>query len=446
MESKVEIRTLNEQICEKEKLFLSQVQKLPYCPIAIEKGDGALLYDFDNNEYIDFLASASSANIGHGNKEIAQAVKEQMDKITQYTIVYFSSKASVDLAEKIVNLSPGDNNKKVLYSTTGSESIDAAMKLSKGYTGRNKIISFNGAYHGSTYGSISLSSISLNMRRKIGSLIPDVHHFNYQTCINCIYGKKEESCNLECLKEIENAFNLYLPPEEVAAVFFEPIAGDAGIIVPPEKYVKGLYKLCKDNGILFVVDEIQQGFGRTGKWFSIENFHVDPDLIVLGKSCGAGLPLGMIIGRSDIMESLEAPAHAFTLAGDTTVCVASLKMIEIFERDNIVEESRIKGDYLKGKLNLLKEKYPEIIKDVRGLGLSIGVDLLDRETTTKICYQCIKKGILVISLGGKTLRIQPPLVITYEQLDKSIEILEEYILDFINDKISDEAFEFVRGW
>lgn len=190
MESKVEIRTLNEQICEKEKLFLSQVQKLPYCPIAIEKGDGALLYDFDNNEYIDFLASASSANIGHGNKEIAQAVKEQMDKITQYTIVYFSSKASVDLAEKIVNLSPGDNNKKVLYSTTGSESIDAAMKLSKGYTGRNKIISFNGAYHGSTYGSISLSSISLNMRRKIGSLIPDVHHFNYQTCINCIYGKK----------------------------------------------------------------------------------------------------------------------------------------------------------------------------------------------------------------------------------------------------------------
>ena len=248
------------------------------------------------------------------------------------------------------------------------------------------------------------------------------------------------------MNEIENAFNLYLLPEEVAAVFFEPIAGDAGIIVPPEKYVKGLYKLCKDNGILFVVDEIQQGFGRTGKWFSIENFHVDPDLIVLGKSCGAGLPLGMVIGRSDIMESLEAPAHAFTLAGDTTVCVASLKMIEIFERDNIVEESRIKGDYLKGKLNLLKEKYPEIIKDVRGLGLSIGVDLLDRETTTKICYQCIKKGLLVISLGGKTLRIQPPLVITYEQLDKSIEILEESILDFINDKISDEAFEFVRGW
>lgn len=436
----------NKSICEKEKLVLSQIQKLPYCPIAIKNGNGALLYDYDNNEYIDFLASASSANIGHGNKEIAQAVKEQMDEITQYTIAYFTSEPSISLAEKIIELAPGDNNKKVLYSTTGSESIDAAIKLAKGYTGRNKIISFNGAYHGSTYGSISISAISLNMRKKIGSLLPDVHHFNYPTCIKCPYNKKEDCCDLECLKEIENAFNIYLPPEEVAAVFFEPIAGDAGIIVPPKKYVEGLYKLCHKYGILFIVDEIQQGIGRTGKWFAIENFDLEPDLIVMGKSCGGGLPLGMVVGRSNIMECLEAPAHVFTLAGNASVCTASLKMIEIFERDNLVNKCKEKGKYLMNKLNDFKNKYPDIIKDVRGLGLSIGVDLPNRQTTTKICYQCIQNGLLVISLGENTLRIQPPLVITKEQLDKSIEILEQSIKDFLNNNISDEAFEFINGW
>lgn len=436
----------NKNICEREKKFLSSIQKLPYCPIAIKNGKGALLYDYDGNEYIDFLSSASSANIGHGNKEIAQAVKNQMDQITQYTIAYFTCESPVLLAEKIINLAPGDNDKKVLYSTTGSESIDAAIKLSKGYTGRNKIISFNGAYHGSTYGSISISAISLNMRKKIGSLLPDVYHFNYPVCIKCPYNKNESECHLECLEEIKNAFQMYLPADEVAAVFFEPIAGDSGIIIPPKRYVKNLYKLCKKNNILFVADEIQQSLGRCGYWFSMEHFNIEPDLIVMGKSLGGGLPLGLVVGKSEIMECLSAPAHAFTLSANTTVCVAALKMLEIFEKDNIIEQTKEKGSYLINKLNILKEKYPNIIKDVRGLGLSIGVDLPDKSATKKICYQCIKNGLLLISLGENTLRIQPPLVITKNQIDESTEILENSINDFISGKISDDAYTFINGW
>ena len=222
-------------------------------------------------------------------------------------------------------------------------------KLSKAYTGRNKIISFNGAYHGSTFGALSISAISLNMRRKMGAMIPDVHHFNYPVCIKCPYGKCEESCNLECLKEIETAFSLYLPPEEVAAIFFEPIAGDAGIIVPPKKYVQALHELCKKHGILFVVDEIQQAWGRSGKFFAIENFDVEPDLIVMGKSSGGGLPMGIVMGKSEIMDSLDAPAHLFTMSGNSTVCAAALKMLEIFEREDLVEQSRVKGEYFKNK-------------------------------------------------------------------------------------------------
>lgn len=436
----------NRIICEREKNVLSSIQKLPYCPVAIKSGKGALLYDYDGNEYIDCLSSASSANLGHGNKEITEAVKSQMDKIIQYTIAYFTCEPPVLLAEKIIDLVPGDNNKKVLYSTNGSESIDAAIKLSKGYTKRNKIISFNGAYHGSTYGALSVSAISLNMRKKIGSLLPDVYHFNYPICIKCPYSKNESECNLQCLEEIKNAFKLYLPADEVAAIFFEPVAGDSGIIVPPKKYVESLYKLCKDNGILFVVDEIQQSLGRCGYWFAIEHFNIEPDLIIMGKSCGGGLPLGIVVGRNDIMECLSPPAHAFTLAGNATVCVAALKMIEILERDNIIKKSKEKGDYLMSQLNILKSKYPDVIKNVHGLGLSIGVDLLNKSATQKICYQCIQNGLLIISLGENTLRIQPPLIITTTQIDKLINILDNSINDFINEKISDDAFIFINGW
>lgn len=435
----------SKEISKREREVLGKTQKLPYCPIVFKYGKGSLLYDYEGKEYIDLLSSASSSNIGYGNEEIAEAVKEQMLKLSQMAMVYFPCKEPVEYAEKLIELYPGDNNKKVLFSTTGSEGIDAAMKLAKAYTGRNKIISFNGSYHGSTFGAMSVSAISLNMKRKVGSLIPDIYHFNYPTCYKCPYGKCEASCNLECLKEIENAFNLYLPSEEVAAVFFEPIAGDSGIIVPPKKYVQALYNLCKENNILFIVDEIQQAWGRSGKFFSIEHFDVEPDIIVMGKSSGGGLPMGITMGKSEIIDCLNAPAHVFTLSGNPTVCVAALKMLEIYERENLVEQSRVKGEYFKNKFLDLQKKY-DIIKDVRGLGLSIGVDLTDKDTCTKIIYECQQKGLVLISLGELTLRVQPPLIITYEEMDKAIDIIEQAIRDFIDGKISDEAFEVIKGW
>jgi len=359
---------------------------------------------------------------------------------------------AMDLAEKLISLT-GKKDMQVSFSTTGSESIDNAIKLARAYTGRTKIISFAEAYHGSTYGSMSISAISLNMRRKMGPLLPEIYHFNYPHALRSKYGKDEETVWKNCLDEIRYAFEHYLPSEEVAAVFFEPIAGDMGLIVPPKEYVQELYKLCKENGILFVVDEIQQGMCRTGKWFSIENFDVEPDLIVIGKSAGGGLPLGAVIGRKEIMVSLEAPAHLFTQSGNSTVCVAGLKSIEIFERENMNKQVTEKGNYLKEKLMKLKDKY-SIIGEVRGIGLSIGVDLVtDKETmgrnaeaATKISYKCIQNGLLLIFVGQSTLRIQPPLVITYEQMDKAVNILDNAMKDFVEGKIGDEAYQYTKGW
>ncbi len=434
------------------KDYIAKYQRIPYYPVAFEKGNGAILYDYNGKEYIDFLASASSANLGHGNKEVADAVYEQMKNITQYACIYFQMKESVDLAEKLISL-VGRPNMQVSYSTTGSESIDNAIKLARAYTGRSKIISFSESYHGSTYGSISVSALSLNMRKKIGPLLPDVFHINYPDMLRSKYGKDENKA-IECyLDELRYAFEHYIPADEVAALVMEPIAGDMGIVVPPKRYVQELYKICKENGILFIVDEIQQGFCRTGKWFSYEYFDIEPDLIVCGKSVGGGLPLGVVIGSKDIMNSLSSPAHVFTMSGNSTVCRASLKTIEILERENMNEQVLKKGEYLKNKLKQLMDKY-DIIGEVRGLGLSIGVDLVtDRQTmernqdaAVKISYRSIENGLLLISVGQNSLRIQPPLVITYEQIDKAIDILDNSFKDYINGNIGDEIFEFAKGW
>lgn len=435
-----------------EKGYVAKYQRIPYYPVAFEKGDGALLYDYNGKEYIDFLASASSANLGHGNKEVADAVYEQMQNITQYTCAYFQMKEAMDLAEKLASLT-GRPNMQVSYSTTGSEAIDNAIKVARAYTGRTKIVSFTESYHGSTYGSISISALSLNMRRKIGPLLPEVYHINYPDMLRSKYGKDEDKAIEAYLDELRYAFAHYLPPEEVAAVFIEPIAGDMGLVVPPKKYIQELYKLCKENGILFVVDEIQQGMCRTGKWFSYEYFDVEPDLIVCGKSLGGGLPLGAVIGPKEIMESLDSPAHLFTMSGNSTVCVAALKTIEILERENMNQQVVEKGEYLRNKLRQLMDKY-EIIGEVRGLGLSIGVDLVtDRKTmeknydaAVKISYRSIENGLLMIFVGQNSLRIQPPLVITYEQMDKAVDILDHAIEDYMNGKIGDEIFEYAKGW
>lgn len=447
------MQSTSESVVLAEKKYLAKAQKIPYYPLVVEKGRGALVYDAEGREYIDMLSSASSANIGHGNAAIADAVCEQMKRIAQYTIGYFHCKEPVMLAQRLVELWPGGGFEKVLFTNSGSAANDGAIKLARAFTKRKKLISFILGYYGSSYGAISLSAISPNMRRDIGPMLPDVYHFAYPDCRRCKFGKCEASCALECLGEIEGAFSSYLPPQEVAAVFFEPIQGDGGIIVPPVRYVRALSALCTKHGILLVADEIQQGLGRTGKWFCMEHFGVAPDMTTLGKSLGAGLPMGAIMGRAEIMDSLEPPAHIFTLSGNSAVCAASMKMLDIMEEESILEKTRVLGEEAKARLSAWREKY-EIVGDVRGMGLSLGVELVldkrgmekNRDAAVKIAYQCIKNGLVIIFFSKSVIRIQPPLVITGDQLNRAFDIIENAIVDYIAGKIGDEAYEKVQGW
>jgi len=441
------------ELVARDNKVIATGSRMPYYPLVTKRGHGAIIEDADGNEYIDFLASAGATNTGHCHPKVVKAITDQAQELIHYTPVYMYNEPMIKLAEELIRITPGDFNKKVMFGLSGSDSNDAMIKLARAYTGRTKIISFEGAYHGCTYGAISISAISLNMRRKIGPLVPDVFHISYPDCYRCKCGKKEETCNLECLDELQEKFTSYIPPEEVAVIIMEPIAGDGGIIIPPKKYVKKLYEICKKHGILFAVDEVQQGFGRTGKWFGVENLDVDPDMMGLGKSIASGMPLSAVVAREEIIESVGAPAHVFTTIGNPICCQAALATIEVIEEEGLIKASEEKGEYLKIKFNKLKEKY-SIIGDVRGLGLSIGIDLVkDRETKerykdacAKICYRCWEKGLLLTFFANNVLRIQPPLVITMEELDKAVNIIEEAMQDFLAGSIPDEVLETAKGW
>ncbi|MGE5628404.1 MAG: aspartate aminotransferase family protein [Solirubrobacterales bacterium] len=441
------------ELVERDKKVIATGARVPYYPLVVKSGHGAVVTDVDGNEYIDMLSSAGATNTGHSHPKVVKAITEQAKEFIHYTPAYMYHEPLIQLAEKLIEITPGNFSKKVMFGLTGSDANDGMMKLARAYTGRSKIISFVGAYHGSTYGSISISALSLNMRRKIGPLVPDIYHINYPDCYRCKCGKKVESCNLECLNELKEKFSAYLPPEEVAVIIMEPIAGDGGIVIPPAKYTQKLYEICKSHGILFAVDEVQQGFGRTGKWFAIEHFGVDPDIIVMGKSIASGMPMSAIVAREEIMESVGAPAHLFTTIGNPICCQAALATIDVIEEEELLKTAYEKGEYLKGKFKELKGRYP-MIGDVRGLGLSIGVDLVkDRETKeryqeacAKICYRCWEKGLLLTFFANNVLRVQPPLVITKEQIDKAVDIIEESIKEFLSGDIPDEVLETAKGW
>ena len=437
---------LDEDVC-------SPAGRIQYYPLAIKKGKGSIVEDEDGNEYIDMVSSAASVNTGHCHPKIVNAIINQSQKLVHYAPAYTYHKSMVDLAKKLTQITPGDFKKKVAFGLSGSDSIDGMIKFARAYTGRSHIISFVGSYHGSTYGSISLSAISINMRSKIGPLVPNIHHISYPDCYRCKYCKDEETCNLECIKELEDMFKYYLPSQEVAAILMEPIAGDGGIIPPPKKYMKKLHELCKENGLLFAVDEVQQGFGRTGKWFSIENFDIEPDIIVMGKSIASGMPLSAIVARAEIIDSLKSPAHAFTIMANPICCKAALATIDVIEEENLLKKSEELGLYIKKCFNEMKEKYP-IIGDVRGVGLSIGVDLVDDISTknrasqaaSKICYRAWEKGVVLMFLASNVLRVQPPLVITKEEIDKALNIIEDSIKEYLNNEISDEVLTIAKGW
>lgn len=441
-----------QDLIKEDEQYFAKSGRIKYYPLAIDHGYGATLVDVDGKEYIDLLASASSQNVGHAPKKVTEAIKKQVDKFVHYTPAYMYHEPLIRLSKKLCDISPGDYEKRVTYGLSGSDANDGIIKFARAYTGRPYIISFTNAYHGSTFGSLSMSAISLNMKKKYGPLLNGFYHIPFPDNYRGLFEQPNANTVDEYLAPLKEMFDKYVPADEVACIVLETIQGDGGLLEPVPGYFEALEGICREHGILIAVDDIQQGLGRTGKWSSVEHFNFTPDLITFGKSLAGGLPMSAIVGRKEIMETLEAPAHLFTTGANPVSCEAALATLEMLEEEQLLEASLEKGKYVRQTMDRWVTDY-ECIGDVRGKGLSIGIDVVsdyiqktrDPEAALKICNYCFDKGVVIIAVAGNVLRFQPPLVISYEQLDYALSTLEDAIRALNRGELDQYEIEG-QGW
>ena len=404
-------------------------------PLVASKGYGALVEDVDGNIYIDFNSGLAVMNVGHSHPRVVEAIKKQAEKLLHYSITDFYYSPAVELAEKLMGIAPISGDKKVYYGNSGAEAIEASMKISRGHfrNARPYIIAFIGAFHGRTFGAMSLTASKPVQRAGFSPLVPNVVHVPYPYPYRCPFKAEEpEECGDAVIGFMEDwVFGKYVPPEEAAAIVFEPIQGEGGYIVPPDNFLPKLRRLADKYGILLVDDEVQAGMGRTGRWFAIQHWGVEPDLVAIAKGIASGMPLSAVVGRAEIMD-LPRGSHASTFGGNPVSAAAASAVIDVIREERLLENAEKVGEHLLKRFKEMMDTI-DLIGDVRGKGLMIGVELVkDRRTKepakkeiAALLERCFKRGVLVISAGLSVLRIAPPLVIPLEVADKAVDIIEE---------------------
>ncbi len=449
---KTKLKTTNKQVLAKEEEAFATAARIKYYDIVLDHGQGAIVTDIEGNNYIDLLASASSTNTGHAHPRVVKAIQEQAAKMIQYTPAYFANSQAACLAPRLAKLAPMSGPVEMVWGNSGSDANDAIIKFARAYTGRQYIVSFTGAYHGSTYGSMTLSGVSLNMTRKMGPMLPGVVKDPFPSPWERLEGEKDEDFVDRMFKQFRLPFETYLPADEVAAIIIEPIQGDGGIVKTPPAYMRKVYDFAKRNGILFAVDEVNQGMGRTGKWWSIQHFDIEPDLMSVGKSLASGLPLSAMIGRKEILESLGAPANVYTTAGNPVTTAAANATLDVIQNEHLLERSQRLGEKAAKFFRQEQEKY-SFVGDVRMYGLDGGIDIVnpvtgkgDPEATTKLMYRIFELGAIIISLRGNILRFQPPLVITEEELDRAFAMIDQAFSELAAGKLAAPANAEELGW
>lgn len=432
------------EFLERDQNAVGVTAKVRFYPLIVEEAKGVILKDVDGNEYIDFCAGGAVAGTGYSHPKILYAIKEQVEKVTHNAFVLHSHPAAVSLAEKLIELTPGQFEKKVWFGLSGSDANDCVYKTVNLATKRQRIISFMGGYYGQTMGAYSLSGLTA-LHMVMG--LPNIVKVPYAYCYRCPFGLEHPSCGMQCVEYIEDhVFATICPPEDTSCLLVEPIQSDGGEIVPPEGYMAKLEELCKQYDILFAVDEVKHGFGRTGKMFAIEHEKVDPAIVVLGKSIASGMPLSAVVARKIVLDAVTG-AHVFTVGGHPVSCAASLATLAVIQEEKLIENAKQQGIYILKWLEEMKDEY-DIIGDVRGKGLIIGIELVkNRETkepasaeAAKICYRAWELGLTTIVMGihANVIEITPPLIITQEEAETGLVRLENAIKDVEMGKVADE--------
>lgn len=443
---------MNEKdIAERYSRMFPTSSRVTYAPIVGVKAENARVWDINGREYIDFLSDAAVQNVGHNNPRVVQAIKEQADRLIHFTFIYGFPIEPLLLAEKLADISP-IHDPKVAFGLSGSDANDGAIKFARAYTGRHSLLSYLRSYYGSTYGAMSLTGLDFEARARVGEL-SGIHFIPYPNCYRCPFGKEPGNCRMECVSYLKEKFEGEVYADGIAALFAEPIQGDAGMVVPPRDYFKRVKRLLDEHGILLVVDEVQSGIGRTGRWFAIEHFGVNPDIITIAKPLGGGLPISAIVGRREIMDTLPPMGHAFTLSGNSLASRVALTVLEEVEDRGLIKRAEKLGNYTKKRLERIKRDH-ELVGDVRGLGLMLGVDLVENRETKerayakarKVVWRAYELGLILAFLQGNVLRIQPPLTIEEDVLEEGLNRLEQAISDVDEGKVPDKVLSKVQGW
>lgn len=403
-------------------------------PFFVEKARGAVIYDVEGRELIDFAGGIGVMNVGHSHPKVVAAIKDQAEKYTHTCFHIVMYEPYLKLARRLCALTPGSFPKMAMFANSGAEAVENTVKIARHATKRAAVIAFETGFHGRTYLAMTLTSKVMPYKAGFGPFMSEVYRMPYAYCYRCAFGLKYPSCGVACADYLKNFFISHVAGESTAALVVEPITGEGGFITPPPEYFPKLIKICHDYGIVFVADEVQSGMGRTGKMFAMEHWGVEPDLVAMAKSLAAGMPLSAVVGRSEMMNAPQVGGLGGTYGGNPICCRAALAVLDIFEEENLLQKAEALGNKLRKRFDDFQKKF-EIIGEVRGKGPMLALELVrDRESKepaaneakalVKFCYE---KGLIILSCGnfGNVIRTLMPLVITDEQLERGLAIMEE---------------------
>lgn len=405
-------------------------------PIFVARAEGAILEDVDGNRLIDFGGGIGSLNVGNRAPRVVAAIKAQVDRFLHTCFSVTPYEDYIAVAEQLNKRAPGKSPKKTLLVNSGAEAVENAVKIARCFTGRPAIICFEDAFHGRTLLALSLTSKTHPYKVGFQPFASDVYRVPYAYCYRCSYSLKYPDCNAFCAQHLEDTFKRTIAAESVAAVIVEPVLGEGGFVVPPTEFFTVLQQICRKHGILFIADEVQTGFGRTGKMFACEHYGIEPDLLVTAKSLGGGLPLAAVTGREDIMDSPGVGGLGGTFGGNPVACAAARAVFEMFDQDDLLAKANKIGERFRARANSWKQRWP-LIGDVRGIGAMQAVEFVQgpgsrapaEDETKQIIRYCHEHGLIALSTGsyGNVLRLLVPLVISDEELTEGLDIIEAAI-------------------
>jgi 4-aminobutyrate aminotransferase len=405
-------------------------------PLVAKSGRGIVITDVDGNEFFDFSAGIAVTSTGHCHPDVVAAIQKQAGELIHMSGTDFYYENMVTLAERLSKIAPMPGPHRVYYGNSGAEAVECALKLARYHTKRPNVIAFFGAFHGRTMGALSLTASKPQQRRRFAPLMPGVTHVRYPDVYRgCSGGPQDaEAFALGCARFIEEKlFKTTLPPEEVAAIFVEPVQGEGGYVVAPTIFMQELRRICDRHGILLVLDEVQSGIARTGKWWAVEHTGVHPDMVCIAKGVASGMPLGITLTRSEIMDWVPG-SHASTFGGNPICIAAALATLDVIEKEHLMENSTVVGNHMMKRMADWPSRL-KLVGDVRGRGLMIGVEIVKDKVTKdygnserdRIVELAFERGVLFLGCGPSTVRICPPLVVTKDEADVAVDVLEECI-------------------